>query len=254
MNQEKLFEAIGQLEDSLLAGAEDMGRRHRRMGWKVMLVAAVVAGLAVTAAASPVIRNALLGGKVESDDTLWLTPTDPVDGSSFEVAEHYITLEVELDADAPKTVETFHLPKIPEGMEQLAGHILGDPIRSVTQFWWISKGTGEDIHFMQKAGGSIRKEDLQESVSTLYGTVPKAQMRTFAGVEGYLIDVKPVGDGLNGDRIFFWSDGQYLFRLEMPYEYSDAQLEVMVASVQPVEDITPYLVTMGQQELEAALG
>ena len=252
MNREKMFEAIGQVDEKLLAGAEAQ-KKYRRLGWKVALVAAVVTGLTVTAAAAPAIRNALFGGKVETDDAVWLTPTDPADGSSYEISSHEITLEVEMDAEAPKTIGTYYLPQVPEEMDQIAGHILGDPLASVTQFWWTQK-EGGDIHFVQKAGGSLMPEDLKESVSTVYGTVPKAELRTIAGIQGYLIDVRPIGDGLMGDRIFFWSDGQYLFRLEVPYEYTDEQLERMVASVQPVEDIVPYLVTMDQQELGEVFG
>lgn len=252
MKKEKLFEAIGMLDEKMLAQADQPVKKHRWLGWKVALVAAVVAGMAVTAVASPAIRNALFGGKMVSDEALWNTPTDPADGSSYEVAQHHVTLEVELDQDAPKMIGTYYLPQTPEGMEQVAGHILGEPVGSVAQFWWISDGTG-DIHFMQKAGGSLRPEDLRESVSTLYGTVPKAEMRSFGGIEGYLIDVRPIGDGLMGDRLFFWSDGQYLFRLEVPYGYTDVQLEEMVASVQPVEDIAPHLVTMSREEMEEVL-
>ncbi|MBQ7344778.1 MAG: hypothetical protein IJW45_01790 [Oscillospiraceae bacterium] len=252
MNREKLFEAIGQVDERLLAGAE-VQKKYRRLGWKVALVAAVVAGLTVTAVAAPAIRNALFGGKVETDDTMWITPTDPADGSSYEISSHEVTLAVDMDADAPKTIGTYYLPRVPEGMEQVAGHILGDPLGSVTQFWWIQDTVG-DIHFVQKAGGSLQPEDLRESVSTSYGTIPEAELRTFAGIQGYLIDALPIGDGLVGDRIFFWSDGQYLFRLEVPYEYTDDQLEEMVASVQPVEDITPHLVTMSQEEMERVFG
>lgn len=254
MKNEQLFEAIGGLDEAMIAETETE-KRGKRIGWRVALVAAIVAGLGITAVASPTIRNALLGGKMETDDRVWITNTDPADGSSYEVNVHEITLEVEIDADAPKSIQTYYIPQIPENMNQIKGHIHSyDAPNALTQFWWISEGKDYDIFFSQLAGGSLRPEDLKESVTTLSGTVPKTQLCTMAGIQGYLIDVKPIGDGLNGDRIFFWSDGDYLFRLEVPYGYTDAQLEEMVASVQPVEDITPYLSTMTQEEINEAFG
>lgn len=254
MKKEKLFEAIGQLDESLLSGA-DMQKPHRRVGWKVMLVAAVVAGMAVTAVASPTIRSALFGGKVETDDRTWFSATDPSDGSSYAMNSHEITLSVEMDEDAPESIQIYHIPQIPEGFTQIKGHLHGyDAPNALAQFWWILEGTDEDIFFSQVAGGSVTPQDLTEIVATVPGDKVQAEMCTIAEIRGYLIDVRPIGDGIGGDRIFFWSDGQYLFRLEVPYEYTDTQLEALVASVQPVEDIVPYLSTMTQQEIGGVFG
>lgn len=255
MNADKLFQAIGELDDGVLMGADETPRRNRRIGWKVALVAAVVAGLAVSAAAAPAIRNAIFGAKVEKDKHVWISATDPADGSSYEMNVYDIRLELEVDENAPDSIEVFYVPEVPEELVQIKGHI--HPLEgenALTQFWWINEETDSDIFFSQQAGGSLTPEDLTEHVSTALGGAPSTKLCTIAEIDGYLIDVRPVGDGIGGDRIFYWSDGQYLFRLEVPYEYSDAQLEELVASVQPVEDIVPYLSTMTQQELEDAIG
>lgn len=254
MKKEELFEAIGQVDDRLLADA-DREKAHRKLGWKVMLVAAVVAGLAVTAGASPSIRNALFGGKVETDDRTWFSATDPSDGSSYAMKSHEITLSVEMDEDAPESIQVYHIPQIPEGYKQIKGHVHDyDAPNALAQFWWIAEGTDEDIFFSQVAGGSVTPQDLTEIVSTVPGDKVQAEMCTIAQIRGYLIDVRPIGDGFGGDRIFFWSDGSYLFRLEMPYSFTDQQMEELVASVQPVEDIVPYLSTMTQQEIGEVFG
>lgn len=251
MKNEKLFEAIGGLDDTMIAEAETTVKKHtRRIGWKVVLVAAIIAGLAVSAGAAPLIRNALLGGKMETDDTSWFTPTNPVDGSSHEIRQFEITLDVDMDKDAPKEIETFYVPRIPENVPQYLGRIYGN---NSAQYGWYSKDSDQGFFFCQQAGGSIRKEDLDYHMYAVPGDQPMAELRTFAGIEGYLVAAKPVGDE-DGDRVFFWSDGDYLFRLEVPYEYTDAQLEEVIASVKPEEDIVRYLRDMTDQEIEDYFG
>lgn len=246
MNAENLFQAIGELDDGMLMAADKEPKRQRKIGWKVGLVAAVVAGLGISAAAAPAIYNAIFGAKVEKDEHVWISATDPADGSSYEMNVYEIRLELEVDENAPDSIEVFYVPDVPEELVQIKGYIhLRDEENALTQFWWINEQTDSDIFFSQQAGGSLTPEDLTEQVSTALGGEPGTKLCTVAGISGYLIDVRPLGDGIGGDRIFYWSDGQYLFRLEVPYEYSDAQLAELVASVQPVEDIVPYLSTIG---------
>lgn len=254
MKTEKLFEAIGNLEDAMIAETELIKEsRNGRIGWKVALVAAVVAGLAVTAAAAPLIRNALKGGKMETEDTVWLSPTDPVDGTSYEMRHHEITLEVEFNEDAPGSIENYYItPEIPDEFTQYLGHVMKDGV--CTQFGWIVEGSDRDICFYQWAGGCDALEDaLTVNVTTAPDVVPEHGLRTFAGIQGYLVEGPTLGRNY-GEREFYWSDGDYLFCLQVPCDFTDAQLEEMVASVRPVEDITPYLSTMTEQEIEEIIG
>ncbi|MBQ3215556.1 MAG: hypothetical protein IJB11_05495, partial [Oscillospiraceae bacterium] len=68
-------------------------------------------------------------------------------------------------------------------------------------------------------------------------------------IEGYLVEEPTLGNNY-GERKFYWSDGDYLFCLQVPCDFTDAQLEEMVTSVQLVEDIKPYLSTMTEQEIK----
>lgn len=243
MKNEKLFHAIGELDDAVLAEAEGMeGKCSRRVGWKVALIAAVVTGLAITAVAAPQIYNALKDAKVETDDTVWISATNPADGSSYEMKNHKVTLEVEFQQNAPRSIESYYMVSgIPDAFAQFMGHIMKNGIS--TQFGWIVDGTDRDICFYQWAGGSITPETLEFEVTTAPEVVPMHGIKTIAGIQGYLVEVPTLGDNF-GEREFYWSDGVYLFCLQVPCDYSDAQLEQMVASIQPVEDITPYLVSV----------
>lgn len=241
MKQERLFEAIGGLDETLIAETETVEKpRGKRIGWKVALVAAVVAGLAITAVAAPVIRNALLGGKTETDETQWFTPTNPQNGSCYEVREHRITLDVDMDAEAPKTIETFYVPRISEGYKQQYGYFGKN---YWTQFGWMAEEGS--LSFYQTAGGMVRSEHLRASVFAVPGDTPKTELRTFSDVQGFLIEQKPLEEH-GGAWIFYWSDGEYLFRLDMPYGYTDAQIEQTVAGIHVVEDVTPYLISVGE--------
>lgn len=251
MRSETLFEAIGNLDENMIAETENVNTKNtKRVGWKVALVAAIVAGLAVTAGAAPLIRNALLGGKVETDDRAWFTATNPENGNSYELRQHEITLDVEFDEDAPIKIKTFYIPQIPEGYKQIYGYLYSG---SWVKFTWASEDYTHDITFWQTAGGAAGPDDLLEYVHTVPGDAPKTELRTFAGIQGYLIEEKPVAE-LHGSWIFYWSDGDYLFRLSMPYEYTDAQIEETITNIYAVEDITPYLIDMTDQEIGEALG
>ncbi len=255
MKNEKLFEAIGDLDEHMIAQTEIVPtQRSKRIGWRVMLVAAIVAGLGVTAVAAPILRNAVKGGKLETKPQTVYTPTDPVTGQSQELHSYEITLEVEFDQDAPKSIETYYIvPDIPEEFNrQFLGHIMKDEV--MTQFGWVESGTDRDICFNQWAGRyDAMKDVLTVNVTTASGAVPKHGLRTFGGIQGYLVEEPTLGENY-GEREFYWSDGAYLFRLQVPCDYTDAQLEAMVASVRPVEDITPYLSTMTEQEIADIFG
>lgn len=253
MKKEDLFEAIGGLDVQMLSGAEKEKRRHgRRIGWKIAIAAAVIASLAVTAVAAPAVRKLFWSGEAQKEDFTAFTPTES-NGNSQQVqgAEYRFSFEVTADEDAPETIQTYYLPQIPEGLEQVSGHILGNPLNSMTQFWWIQRGQW-DIHFSQYTIADVPGGKWEEMVFVPQGEGTQLRETTVAGICGYQLDVGPVYD--NGNRFFWWCDGQYLFRLEMPYHFTDAQVEEMVASVKPVEDIRPHLSTMTQEELEDVFG
>lgn len=238
MKNEKLFEAIGGLDDAMLAETEAVDRRSAgRTLRRTVLVAALVAGMAISAGAAPLIRNALRGGEVEKDERPWFSATNPSNGASYESRSYEITLDVDIDENAPNQIETFYLPQMLEDAPQRSGNLYNG---SLAQYGWYSDEMDQGFFFSQQAGGSIRKEDLTYSVHVAPDDQPKTELRMFGGVEGYYVAAKPIGEG-EGERWFFWSDGDYLFYLEVPYEYTDIQLEEIVASVKQIDDIMPYL-------------
>lgn len=222
---------------------------------RAVLIAAIVLALAATVFAAAEIRNqnrdpnrdAVKAGSVETDDEVWFTPTNTA-GNSYERRMHEIYLDVEMYPDAPQSVDVFYLPQVPEDHGQIHGYLYRDRM-SVSYSW---KAPGEFIDFAQTAGANYDPSEVIDVIWTKQGVEPEVELTEIAGMKGYLVREEPTEDS-SGRRTFHWSDGNYLFRLQVPYEYTDAQLEKMVSGVQPVEDVRPYLIGMTAEEKEEAL-
>lgn len=252
MKSEELFEAIGHLDETVLAESAPKSGIIRRIGWRVALIAAVVTGLAMTAAATPLIRNALKGAEVETDESEYFMATDPVNGESPQVQKHDILLEVDIHADAPKRIETYYaLLEVPEEFRQYLGHVYQDEM--LASFGWLEDATGRQIFFTQIAGNACEPEDYVAHIWTNPGEKTTCNMKTLGEIQGCLMEQEALGN-VPAKRIFCWSDGDYLFYLEAPGDYTDARLEEMLASIQPVEDVTPYLSTMTDAEMAELFG
>lgn len=245
MKKEALFEAIGDLDTAMIAETEKISEgKGRRMGLRVILVAAIMAGLALTAGAAPLIRNALKDGSIDSNPIAAFTPTNPVNGSSYEIRTHDIRVEIELDETAPEFIETYYLPQIPQGYVQYHGALYNQ--NSLLHCVWKAEDDYDhDITYWQTARWSYDPDEIVAVIDTAPGEKPVAEMRTYADIEGYYAEQKPVAE-LPGSRLFFWSDGSYLYRLELPYDYTDTQIEEMITSLSQVTDIAPYLISEQQ--------
>ncbi len=249
MKSETLLETIGNLEEDILMEKGRSAGTVRKLGWRVALIAAVVAGLALTAAAAPLIRNALKSAEVQSDESAYFMPTNPDNGESPQVQKHNVVLEVDILADAPARIQDYYVvSQVPAEFEQYLGHVYKDQM--LASFGWLDNETGRQIFFTQVAGNACQPEDYAVSIWTDPGEKPACGMCTLGEIQGCLMEQETIGN-LPGKRIFYWSDGEYLFYLEVPADYSDTQLEEIIASIQPVEDITPHLSTMTDAEMEA---
>ena len=99
----------------------------------------------------------------------------------------------------------------------------------------------------------MKQSDLSVSVFTEANQVPEHSMRTFAGIQGYYIQV-PNKEKDFGYREFFWSDGQYLFSLHVPLDFTEVQFEQMLSELHPVENVAPYLYSMTDNEIQDVFG
>ncbi len=212
---------------------------------RVLIIAAIIALLATTALAAPTIINALKGGKTVINNTFgvqgklsWLP------GSDKQYNDYDVFLDLDLNSDAPDDVLIHYLPEIPEGYEQTLG-FKSDIERT---YLWATDEDGtnymhpNEIQFMQWPGGFWNERKVQGIEWACWivvpeGEEPQADMTEMGGKIGYLVETE-YGYGA---RIFFWSDGDYVFKLEVPDEFTDEQLAALIESVHIVENITPYI-------------
>lgn len=212
---------------------------------KAAVIAAVIMVFAATTAfAAPMIYNALTDGRVDDGQIGW-TPTGP-EGSEM-VQSHAIYVDVQMNQDAPTSIEQFYLPTLADGYEQYFGFVYKDKMTAVYRWTNGPENWEDEVRFYQIAGGTYEPETVYCSAVTELGGKPEAKLVQVAGIQGYLVE----DADLYGTRHFLWSDGDYLFHLEVPDEYTDADLEKVLYSITAVEDILPYCVSMTPEDMES---
>ena len=162
-------------------------------------------------------------------------------------------LDLQTDADAPTSVTEFYLPQLPEDYIQYHGYLYKD--NTVVHYRWKAPDSyARDISLSQWAGGdsdaSLRNYVIQASPD---GPAPALRQVTWGGVEGLTVNSEPYAN-VPGCRLFFWSDGQYIFHLSAPPDYTDEQMDALVSGFQKVSDIRPWLIDMTEAEIRSALG
>lgn len=252
MDKQQLQGAISKIHasDGLIQEVLAMKTKENNVTFRGKLVkAAVIAAivtvlLATTAFAAPAIYNALTSGRVNTDDTIGLTPTGP-DGSQ-EVQLHEVCVDVQMNEHAPDSIEQFYLPTMDAGYEQYYGFVYKD--RTTALFRWTNgQGNWEDeVRFWQVSGGAYDPKEAYCVVHTEPGVTPEAKLVQLGGIQGYLVEE----NDRYGTRHFLWSDGNYLFYLEVPDEYTDDDIAGLLQRIVPVADILPYCVSMTQEDKE----
>ena len=254
MDKQKFQETFSHIHASERLKTEvlQMKRKERRNARRilrgVLVAACLLALIAATIIAAPKLYKNR--GHVVTDEGLWATPTD-ADGNSDVMHQHKVYLDFDLRQEAPKRITRFYLPQIPEDYVQYHGYLYKDNM--LVQYRWKAPDSYEnDIAFYQEAGGSVDLTECVDVVWTEPEKKPETNFSTLGSIDGYLIDSAPVGE-LSGHRVFYWTDGDYLFRLEAPYSYTDEQLSALVESVQELSHVRPYLIGMTEAEKDAAL-
>ena len=256
MDKQKFQETFSHIHASDKIVTEVLKMKRKTNGSKyrflrgIAIAACLLMLVAATIVAAPNIYRALGAGHIVTDEELWQTPTD-ASGNSYSMQRHEIYLSLPIGEGAPTDVSRFYLPQIPETYEQYHGYLYKDNM-TVQYRWKAPDSYLYDIAFEQEAGGVVDLAQCADVVWTEPGEEPDAAYVTLGGVEGYLVNGRPV-EGISGGRVFYWTDGDYLFRLQAPYNYTDAQLAALIESVREISDIRPYLIGMTEAEKDAKL-
>lgn len=250
---QKAFSKIHAPKDMILEVLEmSVEKKTKRVGSnavRVAVIAAVVIAMfTTTVVAATWVHNALVNGSAQTDGEIGVTPT----GAENQPATPWydIRVDVDMNKDAPTSIEKFYLPALDDGYRQYFGFVYKDRMIA-TYMWTNGENNWEDeIRFWQYAGGTYDPQKIYASVKAEPGKTPETNLVQLGGIQGYLVE----DASSYGTRIFLWSDGENLFVLQVPDEYTDDELAKLLQSVVLVDDILPYCISMEETHIKDVFG
>lgn len=252
MNEYQLFQAIGHADDEYLNELEERKVLKlpcvlRRAG----MVAAMIALLAVTVAATSGVLSALTDGRLSLTNVLYPYVSIYGPGTQGMTDGPQVLLKIDVDPDAPATLETPHLPtalledypatrceQAEYGLVYWSVYYYADGSRART-----------DIHFEQYAIPEWRSGTYNAIYRGIEDAKKESRMFEVDGIRVMEVTLTGSKTGLE-TRQLYWSDGMYIYYLLLPYDVEADFYESVITSVQPVEDITPYLTGVSKSLVE----
>lgn len=235
MTREDLFAAIGEVGDTRLEKLEYASKRGgRRILLRCGLAAAVVMILAATVFAIPAARNALFDGKAE------LTQTGGIYGAEGHRYDdiYAVRLNVKASPEAPDTIERYYLPmELAESWSLCNG---SNAFADAAYFAWDNYDLGIYAIFSQKSAKHYDGSSPFDRINVSAGTEVAETTVEHNGRMLYRFEVAPSETDARGEVYFYWSDGDYIFRLVCPASLTDETVFSILDSVAPVEDISRY--------------
>lgn len=256
MKRDQLLDAIGGIDEAFLRESEQSAVRGKKTLWRIGLVAAIVAILGITAAASSgIFSRPIKGSEIVTGETV--APFDmDAQGNIIPggVEGLKITMEVELNADIPEHLEEVYHMEAPSDWQTYGGY--GGPS---DRYWlwswyqdWHQEGKPGLMRLSQQIATSYRAGDhcvdsllrLSEDDGVTTQTV------RVAGLEMLKVTIPELpwydeSDGHlycpEGETRLYWTDGDYMLRLTYPNWVSDAEAEAMLKTLnkEPYIDVAP---------------
>lgn len=270
MKNEKLLNAMGLIRDELIEDAtlekpratESGKHLHSRKILRFGLAAVLIAGLlGGTALAVQYFRpyQPFQGYEPQvGDPAEVVTPTR--NGVSYAAKRHDIAFRLPLNENAPELIEQYYFPDIPDMYEHNFGRAYDglnhDRLLSIDFGWHAPGGAKYGIWFEQESIGNFQGNEIRTVLYSTPNTEPTVKETVLGGVDGMLLaepqELKQTD--LVPRQHFYWSDGNYVFHMYFPLDFTEEQMGEMIASVKEVEDIRPYLITMTEEEIKESFG
>ncbi len=227
MNEHDLFNAIGAMDDRQLAACETPASRRRlRPLGKILLVAAVIAALSVSALAAPAIYNAITRVELHKNDHLLDTPDDTL--TADQLGGYELFLQVDAKKDAPAVLEQAYIP----------GAILGEGAAYCFRYddmflYWRGEYRFEQYVLPQNSETSFRAP-----IRSIQGAAVRSETKDYLGLSVLEVVFEEKFDGETAlTRQLYWSDGNYLYYLLLP---SDADAAQILSTMTAFTDIESY--------------
>lgn len=268
MKNEKLLSAMGKISDELIEAAAIKNTNAlprsrveakrspmpaRRRMFRVGIAVALLACLLGTAAfASRSWEFSSYNPQIIDTEEVF-TPTK--NGYSASGVKYELSFYLPLNENAPDIIDTFYFPKVPDIYKQSFGYAYAglnrDKLVSIYYAWDVPDGAKHGIRFLQESG--FESNELE---TVAYGTsdcAPVMKEVALGGVEGVLI-VETAEEAFNPGQHFFWSNGDYVFEMRFPLEFTEEQMAEIIGSVEEVEDVQQHLISMTEDDKKATFG
>lgn len=241
MTNHDLYRAIGEADESFLLACEQP--TVRRISKRFGIIAAVMA-LILTACAPAAIHafSALKEGSVNRLETYGYYELEP---SVYE-----IWVDIDIAQDAPTSIETIYIPAV---MKNYGSELTYEKYEWAVSFRHNNPNDGpeEFIGFHQVAYPSYARTGEAFVLGEFHAdsdTEPQVTMKSFGDIT--ILDIihespswsSEAGAQYVAQRTVYWSDGYYLFLMNLPASWNDGQIEEMVASLTTVEDLSEFRV------------
>lgn len=254
MTNHDLFLALNYVRPEYLACSEAEGKQPRRIPRRLALTAAVAALLACSVLAGITVANHIKNAR--SEQTNRPAAIHDLQGT-VQIYEGMadISLSLHLMEERPAKIEAFYVPLyFAENWEMEAqirpAHQENREAYLDTRLMW-QDGAGGYAEFTQCIVDARIPADCAEypfdCVSTGYNESCQTENLQLGQYSLFCVTVPPSSAELDnqtvchdGLRKFYWSDGNYLFTLEVSYDVSDAVVEQALESLTTVPDITTY--------------
>ena len=254
MTNRDLFLALNYARPEYLECSETAGRQPKRISVRVLLVAAVLAALSCT-----VLGGVLLTNRIEQAQALQTNrPAVTTDlGGTVQVSEGMaeVYLALSMEEVRPAQIEDFYVPMFFDENWQMdkqvrPTHQQNREVYPDTRLRWKNED-GCYAEFTQFVVDASIAADCAEypfdCVSTGYNETCHMETVQLGQYSLFCVTVPPSSTESEGQtlyhdglRKFYWSDGLYLFALEVSYEVSDETVCRALDSICVVTDITDY--------------
>lgn len=235
MKREELLEAIGGIDESLLAEpAQDTWTHRRTMRWMILVPAAVIALAISVAAATGLISVPIIDSKITEDETV--SSIVFVDGSGVVeggVMGYNVYMEVDAKENLPETVKTVYTMNLPEQWDHAYSMYVGSEDWAQSG-WFLTpyKEVQLNQYTFEMAERIFGRNYVDKLWSMPKDAPVKSEIVTMAGIEMLRVTISAEGmDRLingDGETRLYWSDGEYIMRLEYPSELTDEEVVAML--------------------------
>lgn len=258
MKQEQLLEAIGGIDEGLLHESEKMPAARGKLLRRVCLAAAIIGAFALTAAASSgLFSRPIEGSEIITDETVAPFSMDSDGNIIMEGVQGLkVTMDVELNQDAPQALEEFYVLDMGKEWTELGGGGAMDGFFYSYHFTEWKKGDlpgrirlSQEIAYYYEAG--VNGENCVDTLPKLTAEDGvTAQTTTFAGISVLKVTIpalpryadNPSIDSyycVDGETRLYWTDGDYILMFAYPEWMSEKEAEKIMLSLEKEAYVDP---------------